>query len=85
MTTLPSAIRSRVRALAKDLEGSLYRELPKARAALRATLGDIVLVQDGDAVYAECDDAAESLLLAVGGASLGWVAGAGFEPATFGL
>jgi hypothetical protein len=45
----------------------------------------VQLIEDSGAVYAECDNAAERLLLAVGGVSMGRVAGAGFEPATFGL
>jgi hypothetical protein len=43
------------------------------------------LVADGEELFAEFEDAAERLLVAVGGASMGRVAGAGFEPATFGL
>ncbi len=85
VTMLPAAIRIRARALANDLRGVLQRETSLAREALRATFGSIRLVPDEGAIYAEFDDAAENLLLAVGGASLGRVAGAGFEPATFGL
>jgi len=33
------------------------------------------LIEEKGAVYAECDNAAERLLLAVGGASIGRVAG----------
>ena len=76
MTALPSAVRARVRALAADLEAALQLDKARARDVLRAMFGRIVLVQDGDAVYAEFDDAAESLILAIGGASLGRVAGA---------
>jgi hypothetical protein len=63
VTTLPAAIRSRVRALASDLAGVLQRETSIARETLRATFGAIRLVPDAGAVYAEFDDAAENLLL----------------------
>jgi site-specific DNA recombinase len=53
--------------------------------ALRAMLGDVQLIEEKGALYGECDNAAERLLLAVGGVSMDLVAGAGFEPATFGL
>ena len=39
-------------------------------------LGDVHLIEEDGAVYAECDNAAERLLLAVGGASMGRVPGA---------
>ena len=48
-------------------------------------LGEVELIEENGAVYAECDNAAEKLLLAVGGVSMGRVAGEGFEPSTFGL
>jgi hypothetical protein len=38
-------------------------------------LGDLQLIEHDGAVYAECDNAAERLLLAVGGVSMGRVAG----------
>lgn len=75
VTALPAAIRARVRALANDLGGMLQRETNAARETLRATFGSIRLVPDEGAVYAEFDDAAESLLVAVSGTSLGRVAG----------
>jgi hypothetical protein len=71
---LPAAIRMRVRALANDLRGVLQRETKLAREALRATFGPILTLDKG-MVYAEFDDAAENLLVAVGGASMGRVAG----------
>jgi len=57
----------------------------RRRGKRGATFGEIVLAQDEAGVYAGFDDAAESLLPAVGGAPPNLVAGAGFEPATFGL
>ena len=82
---LPSAIRAQVHALVTGLDVALRTDIARARDALRAMLGDVQLIEENGAVYAECDNAAERLLLAVGGVSMGRVAGAGFEPATFGL
>ena len=85
MTPLPSAIRGQVRALVASLNIALRADVARARDALRAMLGDLQLIEDDGSVYAECDNAAERLLLAVGGVSMGRVAGAGFEPVTFRL
>ncbi len=67
------------------LEAALRTDVGRARDALRAMLGNVELIEENGAVYAECDNAAERLLLAVGGVSMGRVAGTGFEPVTFGL
>jgi site-specific DNA recombinase len=85
VTSLPRAMRERVRALIAGLEGALRDEVPKAREALQAAFGEIKLVPNEGKVYAEFEDAAERLLVAAGGVQIGRVAGAGFEPATFGL
>ena len=85
VTSLPRAMRERVRVLIEGLEGALRDEVPKAREALQAAFGEIRLVPNEGKVYAEFEDAAERLLVAVGGVQMGRVAGAGFEPATFGL
>ena len=69
-------MRARVRALADGLECALLEETPRAREALRAAFGEIRLVADGEKLFAEFEDAAERLLIAVGGASMGRVAGA---------
>jgi hypothetical protein len=53
----------------------LRTDVARARDALRAVLGDVQLIEENGAVYAECDNAAERLLLAVGGVSMGRVAG----------
>lgn len=76
VTSLPSAMRERVRALAAGLEGALRDEIPKAREALRAAFGEIRIVPENGKVYAEFEDAAERLLVAVGGLQMGRVAGA---------
>ena len=81
----PSAIRAQVHALVTGLDVALRTDVARARDALRAVLGDLQLIEENGAVYAECDNAAERLLLAVGGVYLGRVAGEGFEPSTFGL
>ncbi|WP_133660575.1 hypothetical protein [Paraburkholderia sp. BL10I2N1] len=67
------------------LDVALRSDLARARDALRALLGDVQLIEENGAVYAECDNAAERLPLADGGMSMGRVAGVGFEPTTFGL
>jgi DNA invertase Pin-like site-specific DNA recombinase len=82
---LPSTIRAQVRALVTGLEAALRTDVVRARDALRAMLGDVQLIEENGSVYAECDNAAERLVLAVGGVSMGRVAGEGFEPSTFGL
>ena len=64
---------------------ALRADVARARDAHRAVVGDVHLIEERGAVYAECDNAAERLLLAVSGVSMDRVAGAGFEPATFGL
>ena len=75
---LPSAIRAQVHALVTGLEAALRTDVARARDALRAMLGDVQLIEENGAVYAECDNAAERLLLAVGGVSMGLVAGGRF-------
>ena len=72
---LPSAIPTQIRALLTGLEAALRVDVARARDALRALLGDVQLVEQDGSVYAECDNAAERLLLAVGGVSMGQVAG----------
>jgi hypothetical protein len=73
---LPSTIRAQVHALVTGLDVALRADIARARDALRAMCGDVQLIEEKGAVYAECDNAAERRLLAVGGASMGRVAGA---------
>jgi len=68
--------RAQVHALVTGLDVALRTDVARARDALRAMLGDVQLIEESGAVYAECDNAAERLLLAVGGVSMGRVAGA---------
>ena len=63
-------------ALVTGLDVALRADIARARDALRAMLGDVQLLEEKGAIYAEWDNAAERLLLAVGGASMGRVAGA---------
>jgi site-specific DNA recombinase len=71
-----TSLRPRLRAVALDLAGRLTADVDRARGALRDLLGDVRLVRDGEAVYAEVDAIADRLLLAAGGdVSLGPVAG----------
>ena len=79
------AIRDRLRRMTLDLHGTLERDVDRARDVLRALLGGVALVREDDAVYAEIETRLDRLLVAAGGASLGRVAGEGFEPSTFGL
>jgi hypothetical protein len=79
------AIRERLRRMALDLGGTLERDMDRARDVLRDLLGGARLVREDDAVYAEVETRLDRVLVAAGGASLGRVAGTGFEPVTFGL
>ena len=68
-----------------DLRGALGQDLARSRDVLRATMGEVTLAPEGAELYAEFENTAERLALAVGGAKMGRVAGEGFEPSTFGL
>ena len=85
VATLPSAIRAHVRSIARGIDEAAREHPVEARTALRQAFGDIQLVEREGTIFAAFEDTAERLLLAVGGQYLGRVAGAGFEPATFGL
>lgn len=68
-------LRTRLRAVALDLASALARDVGRAREILRGLLGEIRLEPEGPAVYAEIESAAEGLVVAAGGASMGRVAG----------
>ena len=79
---IEKALRAQVLALREQLEGDILA----AREALRQVLGPIAILNDGEGrVIAEMETRLQRVLLASGDASLSRVAGAGFEPATFGL
>jgi site-specific DNA recombinase len=75
------------RAAMLNLQRCLHEEpdRERTRELLRLILGPVTLVRDADGVtWAQTTNPAEQLL-AAGGVSLTVVAGAGFEPTTFGL
>ena len=57
----------------------------RTRQILADMLGTVTIGREGGETFAELDEPAERLLIAAVGESLGLVAGAGFEPTTFGL
>jgi len=68
-----------------DLAKALDADVQRARAAIAQLVGTITVQQTEDGIYAEMEARPDRVLLAATGAHLGLVAGAGFEPATFGL
>ena len=74
VVTLSSTVRESVRALLRDLGASLSAELPVARDALRAALGDVRLQPEGDGLYAVFEDTADRLLLRAVDDGMGLVA-----------
>lgn len=68
-------LKLRIRTQQADLPQSLQSGSGRARKALRMLLGDIRLVQENQAVYAEVEASPERLLMASGGSILGVVAG----------
>ena len=68
-----------------NLESALAADVQQARILVAELYGKIDVVAEGENIYAEYNNAAEKLLLASSGMSLKLVAGAGFEPTTFGL
>jgi hypothetical protein len=85
MKLLPGAI-GRYRAMVEDL-GNSGIDMQRARETLREMLGTIPVRPGADGVpIAELGLSPVSLVAAGASASqIGFVAGAGFEPATFGL
>ncbi|MFA5941399.1 MAG: recombinase family protein [Sinimarinibacterium sp.] len=71
----PSDARALVRAALNGLSQDLGKELPQARDALRAALGDIRLVPEEDGVFAVFEDTSERLLMRAVGDGMGLVAG----------
>ena len=74
----------RYRSKILGLQTALREDRERARRWLKDLLGTVRVERDGEGVFAvlEMQPAA---LMAAGGVSLDWVAGAGFEPTTFGL
>lgn len=57
----------------------------RTRQILAEMIGTVTVVHDDSGIYAELEEPAARMLVACAGKSLGLVAGAGFEPTTFGL
>ena len=70
MAPLRSFIRAQVCVLVTSLQAALRMDAAWARDALRAGACRCSTIEENGAVYAECDNAAERLLLAVGGVSM---------------
>jgi site-specific DNA recombinase len=83
---LPAQLMRRYRKLVADLENILGKEPARARAALRQICGEIKVLphQSGEYLVAQVG-LSQALLKAAVGFEKFVVAGAGFEPATFGL
>ena len=75
----------RYRELVTDLPAILRRDPMKIRGMLAGLLGTIRIVPEQDGIYAEVGCYEQIIKMAENSATLKVVAGAGFEPATFGL
>jgi site-specific DNA recombinase len=85
---LVGRVMDRYRTMVEALERSLPEaDIEQARADLRALFGSVKVVADEQEIRFEADPRATQLALlrAAGGSANNVVAGAGFEPATFGL
>ncbi len=83
---LPARLAKRIAGLVEGLELKINKEPNRARAAIREICGDIPVRPDptGKFLVARLG-LSQQLLAAVAGSERFVVAGAGFEPATFGL
>ncbi len=68
-----------------NLQAALTGDVQTARKIIGNLMGEIRITEREKTVYAEYDNATEKLVMASSGVSIGLVAGAGFEPTTFGL
>jgi DNA invertase Pin-like site-specific DNA recombinase len=76
VTVHHAVIKARARELAADLAAALRQDsVARARDSLRAALGEVRVAREDGAMFAEFEDSSERMLLAVGGESLGMVAG----------
>lgn len=85
--TMISDITARYRRLVMQLQTVLEEEKDRdrTRQLLADIMGSVTIGRDEAGTYAEMEKPADRLLLQAMGGSLGLVAGAGFEPTTFGL
>ncbi|SMF95160.1 hypothetical protein SAMN02949497_2506 [Methylomagnum ishizawai] len=68
-----------------DLRTTLSKSPTNARMILKEYLKEVRLEADQEGIYAQIKESPASLLSSADGAFLVMVAGAGFEPTTFGL
>lgn len=73
----PGEVARRYREMVMNLQEALREDIPRAREALQRVLGPVVLVEEGENLYAQMETNPQ-LLLAAGGLSMGLVAGARF-------
>jgi hypothetical protein len=81
-------VAERCRALVGRLEEALTKDPERSRIALRDIVGDEIKLEpdeSGKFLWAEFGLESLSLVAKAAGSSINLVAGAGFEPATFGL
>jgi len=78
------ALAARYRAMVNDL-GNAPIDVERARGELLQLVGPLTVRREGDAIFAESDRDAQPVKSLKGNAYITVVAGAGFEPATFGL
>ncbi len=78
-------IQSKIKRVLMDLQTTLESDTQRARKIIADLFGDISILKESGNIYAEYNNATEKLLIAAGGVSTNVVAGAGFEPTTFGL
>ncbi|MFZ6730646.1 recombinase family protein [Undibacterium sp. Ji42W] len=78
-------VQSRIKRILMDLQNTLDTDTQRARKIIGDLFGDIQILKHNDGIYAEYNNATVSLLMQAGGVSSKVVAGAGFEPTTFGL
>jgi 2-hydroxychromene-2-carboxylate isomerase len=86
--SFPTQLADRYRRIVSSLETELTRDVHKARTLLRQLVGNEISVvphESGKHLVARIGLDTEALLQAAGGSEIFVVAGAGFEPATFGL
>ena len=71
--------------LVDELEQTLRADIARARTILAELVGRVAIRETEDGIYAVIDHPAANIALAAGDPYLTMVAGAGFEPTTFGL
>ena len=85
---LPIQLGERCRRMIANLEAELSPDVHRSRTLLRQLIGDEIPViphESGNHLVAQIGLDTGGLLAAAGGSEIFVVAGAGFEPATFGL